>query len=550
MKKFLLLLIALFGLQTLEAQILLSKPEASSELSEAVIDKKFDDNKQLCALVSLEITGLTLDQVQNMSLSSDSGSSVYPRPTTTADNLRFYISPAATYLEVGVPGYEKERIAFQTEFVGGRFYKMKLHARALETEISITSSNYKEARVYIDGDWVGVTPLTTRVKLYHPFTIRVEGDKSEEREVTVTEDSSKAFDFVDVIGSKMLTITVSHNAKIYLDEEFKGSAGADRPFNIYGVSYGLHQIKAEAIAFNDVQRRPIQVSDGSSTNINIQMQHKKTVTIKANTSRASVSVDGLNQGYSPLTTDLSYGRHDLVISAPSYRTLSTSINVTDKSDLFEYRLKTVRRRYVTHDLEPRPIGFTFGYVQKHWSFQGDGFKQRYGFWLDDEKSLNGMQLGFRVEPRLGWWFYIHTGLYYEYYYDKSNEQYDSGSYFLNYQEHNFYIPAQLEFKIPIADEIYFYLVGGVGFDIGLYAKVGYKEEGLDEAQLVTDDIYGNPDWADFKRCNISGEFGGGICIGKWKFGAQLSRGLLDVSLHPDSYSTKQNKFSAFISIMF
>lgn len=537
-------------MQSLEAQILLSKPEASSELSEAVIDKMYDDNKELCALVSLEITGLTLQQVQAMSLSSDSGSSVYPRPTTVANDLRFYISPAATYLEVGVPGYEKARITFQTEFVGGRFYTMKLHARALETEINITSSNYKEARVYIDDEWVGLTPLTTRVKLYHPIKIRVEGDKSEEREVTVTEDSSKAFDFVDVIGSKMITVNVSHDAKIYLDEEFKGSAGAGRPFNIYAVSYGLHQIRAEAIGFNDVQRRPFKVDESSSTTINIEMQHKKTVTIKANTSRATVSIDGLSQGHSPLTTDLSYGRHDLVLSAPSYRTLSTSINVTDRSNLFEYRLKTVRKRYVTADIEPRPIGLTFGYVQKHWSFQGDGFKQRYGFWLDDEKSLNGMQLGLRIEPRIGWWFYVHTGLYYEYYYDKSNEQYDTSSYFLTYQEHNLYIPAHIEFKIPIADEIYFYLQGGVGFDIGMYAKVGYKEDGLDEAQLVTDEIYGNPDWADFKRCNISGEVGGGICIGKWKFGAMMSRGLLDVSLHPEEYATKQNKLSAFISIMF
>lgn len=108
MKKLFLLICGIVIANCASAQIMLSQPVASEELSEAVIDKVRDDNKQLCALISVNVTGLTLEQVLAMKLDTDNGSNIYIKnQPNDATNFRFYISPTATFVEVGVKGYEK-----------------------------------------------------------------------------------------------------------------------------------------------------------------------------------------------------------------------------------------------------------------------------------------------------------------------------------------------------------------------------------------------------------------------------------------------------------
>ena len=73
MKKLFLLICGIVIANCASAKIMLSQPVASEELSEAVIDKVRDDNKQLCALISVNVTGLTLEQVLAMKLDTDNG---------------------------------------------------------------------------------------------------------------------------------------------------------------------------------------------------------------------------------------------------------------------------------------------------------------------------------------------------------------------------------------------------------------------------------------------------------------------------------------------
>ena len=90
MKKLFLLICGIVISNCASAQIMLSQPVASEELSEAVIDKVRDDNKQLCALISVNVTGLSLEQVLAMKLDTDNGSNIYIKnQPNDATNFRF-----------------------------------------------------------------------------------------------------------------------------------------------------------------------------------------------------------------------------------------------------------------------------------------------------------------------------------------------------------------------------------------------------------------------------------------------------------------------------
>lgn len=557
MKKLVLLICSIIAANFATAQIQLSQPIASEELSEAVIDKVRDDNKQLCALISVDVSGLTLEQLQGIRLDTDNGSNIYIKnQPEEATNMRFYISPAATFIEVSVKGYEKVRLQLNQELKGGKLYKMKLHARPLEVEITITSTGYpSSAEVFIDDSFIGNTPLITTVKYGVPFDIRVVGDIAETKEhVIVTEESeTQLFDFKNITGSKDLVLNISHNAEVKVDETVIGTAKGGEPFTLKNLVYGKHLIVVRALDFNDTQERPINVAEKSGYSLDIVLQHTKTVTIDANISGAQVSIDGKYLGDTKLTTDLTYGKHEMTMSNAG-KSKTGLINVNDKNSYFKWKLPKpstrYHRGYTTQDIDLRPIGLGLGYIQKQWVYKAEGEKLKTGFWGQGEKNLHGIQAGIRIEPHIGWWFYVHTGLYYEFYYSKSDEESSNGyNVFGKFMEHSLYVPAHIEFKMPVSDNFYFFINGGVGIDCGLSAKVDYYDDGADEPYYTEEDIYGNSDMGDLKRFNVSGEFGGGFCINRLKFGCTFSRGLIDMSLG-EGYTVQQNKLTAYFSYMF
>ncbi len=556
MKKLILLVCGIVTANFAAAQIRLSQPVASNELSEAVFDRVRDDNKQLCALISVDVSGLTLEQLQGIKFDTSNGANIYikNRPEE-ATNMRFYISPTATFVEIAIKGYDKARLQLNQELKGGKLYKMKLHARPLEVEITITSSVRSSAEVYIDDDFVGNTPLTTTVKYGVPFDIRVVGDIPEIKEkVVVTEDSVKAFDFTNVRGHKDVVLNISHNAEVKVDETVVGVAKGGVPFVVKELVYGKHLIVVRALDFNDTQERPVNVTAKSSNALDINLQHMKTVTIDANISGAQVSIDGKYLGDTKLITALAYGKHRMTMSNAG-KSKTGIIDVNDKNSYFKWKLPKpstrYRRGYTTREIDLRPIGLELGYAQKQWVYKADGEKLKTGVWAQGEEYLHGLQAGIRIEPRIGWWFYVHTGIYYEFYYSKSDEVHTDDGYnvFAKFIEHSLYVPAHIEFKMPVSDNFYFFINGGIGFDCGLVAKADFYDVGGDEPYYTEEDIYGNGEMGDMKRFNISGEFGGGFCAKRWKFGCTVSRGLMDMSLG-SGYTVQQNKLTAYFSYMF
>lgn len=193
-------------------------------------------------------------------------------------------------------------------------------------------------------------------------------------------------------------------------------------------------------------------------------------------------------------------------------------------------------------------GLSAAYVQKHWKVTGDGISEKVGYW-DDSNSISGLQVGFRIEPLFKYGFGIDTGIYYEYYYSKSQpmiyNEYDGyEEYRAILEEHVLYIPAHFEYRANIHKNFQIFAYAGFGFDFGLSAKLKTDNENL---TFEDNDGYKDMDW---KRVNVSFEYGGGIRLWAAQLNFTMADGLINMS-QSDDHKVKLNKsLMCALSVMF
>lgn len=199
------------------------------------------------------------------------------------------------------------------------------------------------------------------------------------------------------------------------------------------------------------------------------------------------------------------------------------------------------------------MGLSIGYVQKQWTFDfKDGRSEKGGFW-DDSKQISGVQAGIRVNPQFGYGFGLNTGLYYEYYYSKSdrmNYTDDYGQYTGTLQEHALYLPMHLEYRMNFSKYFQLFFYGGIGLDYGLANSIKWVDCDDDSYSETIDNIYDSNDCPDWQRFNYSLEYGGGIRTSHLQLNFTMSQGLRNMS-STDEYKVYQGKnLMLSLSIMF
>ena len=213
-----------------------------------------------------------------------------------------------------------------------------------------------------------------------------------------------------------------------------------------------------------------------------------------------------------------------------------------------------RKRYRKPFNEPvddyKIAGLSVGYVSKQWQAKADGQSLKYGIW-EDSKQMNGLQIGVRVEPQFKFGFGINTGLYYEFYFTKSNTLTDDyGEYTGKVHEHCLYLPIHLEYRLNFSETFQAFFYGGIGLDCGVSASFTMEDEHNDAYDITVDDVYGSEYFPDWKRFNASFEYGAGIRFKMIQLNFTAAKGLVNMSAI-DEYKVYQNKnMSLSLSMMF
>lgn len=224
-----------------------------------------------------------------------------------------------------------------------------------------------------------------------------------------------------------------------------------------------------------------------------------------------------------------------------------------------------------------PLGFSLGYVNKDWRTNFGSRVFHENFWGQEDKRLHGIQLGFTFQPCLKMGLGIHTGLFYEIYLSNASAVKDMN--WDSFQEHNFYIPLHLMYRLPITRTIALHIYGGIGLNWafrgeyrvldgvtygtdfgwnGLFSTHRYENRHYQYGSQV----YGKDGWP--RRLNLQGELGAALRFSQFQIQFMYSWGMTnhhfydnfdpdkgknEEGFNPKNYNTYQNKLSISFGYM-
>lgn len=243
--------------------------------------------------------------------------------------------------------------------------------------------------------------------------------------------------------------------------------------------------------------------------------------LNKNNSSSSPSNSGV---YSTITFPAS---HSSSYTTPNTSSISYSSSNNSSHHRRHYKFNEAKDNYC--------VGLSAGYVQKQWVYNFDGIKEQVDVFGED-KYTHGFQFGIRVDPQFGYGFGINTGLFYEYYSDRSEDLYEEGiEYHYRSVEHSLYLPVHLKYSLNFSKWFQLAFYGGIGLDCGLVGKIYLRSEGetYDSMNIYDDDF-------DIKRFNASFEYGAAMRIRRFQLNFTISKGFVNMS-GCSEYKVKQNK---------
>ena len=203
----------------------------------------------------------------------------------------------------------------------------------------------------------------------------------------------------------------------------------------------------------------------------------------------------------------------------------------------------------------KPFGISAGYVSKDWIYTyADGSTAKASVF--DEKTLHGLQAGIRWEPVLKYGFAFDTGLYYEYYNDKSDllsdvDDMGAYNYYMIFQEHNIHFPVHVEYRLNFSRNFQMFAYAGASLDYALYGRFDCYEDGYDQPYYTVDEgVYTDDVMTDTRRFNASLSFGAGFRIYSWQINAGHRMGLVNMSSSSEYVVKQNNPLNITVSFMF
>lgn len=257
---------------------------------------------------------------------------------------------------------------------------------------------------------------------------------------------------------------------------------------------------------------------------------------------ANIYINDILVGQTPSPINLPYGDYKVRMSYLS-RDKTEHIKVNDKTpSRFMVSLPAIQKRFNPFDIDfhKRQFGLTAAFVQKwiHVSNENQTADLNY---YGEEKHMSGFQVGVPVQPVIKYGLGINTGLYFEGYFASSEDPVYGDK--MSLTELGLYMPVDLMFRLPIAEEFSIFVNGGIGIDWTLNIKC--SQDGYDDWNIELGEE-GAPN-----RFNFSGEFGGGIQFKALQLSGNYQLGLNNNSnIVDEGASAKIRKFSIQLSAMF
>ncbi len=198
--------------------------------------------------------------------------------------------------------------------------------------INISTSPEQGAKVFVDGDYIGISPVKTDKLKSGSHTVMVMKDmyKMKEQSFTVTDGQTTNANLTMAANFVTLTINTDADSDIYVDEEYKG-----RGRWTGRVSEGLHNLEARK-----------QNHRSSRTSVDLILGENKTITIEApkpisgsveiNSSpmEANIYIDGKSYGTTPnYINEILIGTHTLKLEKQGCASITKTVTIKENETL-------------------------------------------------------------------------------------------------------------------------------------------------------------------------------------------------------------------------
>ena len=195
-------------------------------------------------------------------------------------------------------------------------------------ELSI-SSTPSGAKVYLNEDYLGTTPLTTTklVEGSYTLTLKKEGYKDWSSVVSIPEQSKIVAELSP--WGKLTLWSTPADAKLYLDEQLVGATTAQ---GVVLYLEGDHHLKIVRCGYKPWSQE-IAVASGETQEIRAQLAPIREISIETDPPGAEVLVDGRPVGKTPGTVSIAPSLGELSLIKEGYKPWSTTCITSEKIEV-------------------------------------------------------------------------------------------------------------------------------------------------------------------------------------------------------------------------
>ncbi|HPP43188.1 MAG TPA: PEGA domain-containing protein [Caldisericia bacterium] len=231
-------------------------------------------------------------------------------------------------------------------------FSILLFNSCLTNKGTLSIDSYPQnCEVYLNGEYVGVTPLEKSVKIgKYTLEVKKEGYEDYKKEVTIERGKETVIIAnLEISTGSLIVKTDPDGATVFVDGKNYGLT----PIEIKDLEIGEHEIVISKEGYAQIIKK-IDIRKETVTIEEILIEAISEIFINTNPKGAKVIINGKEMGVTPLTLkDINPGRYIITFKAIGYEEMTKSIEVKEGLNAFNFEMIQLNHALI---VESEPTG--------------------------------------------------------------------------------------------------------------------------------------------------------------------------------------------------
>ena len=231
-------------------------------------------------------------------------------------------------------------------------FSILLFNSCLTSKGTLSIDSYPQnCEVYLNGEYVGVTPLEKSVKIgKYTLEVKKEGYEDYKKEVTIERGKETVIIAnLETSTGSLIVKTDPDGATVFVDGKNYGLT----PIEIKDLEIGDHEIVISKEGYAQIIKK-IDIRKETVTIEEILIEAISEIFINTNPKGAKVIINGKEMGVTPLTLkDINPGRYIITFKAIGYEEMTKSIEVKEGLNAFNFEMVQLNHALI---VESEPTG--------------------------------------------------------------------------------------------------------------------------------------------------------------------------------------------------